>query len=194
MIRLTGGEWKGRNIRTPEGRDTRPTPVMVRQALFNILGPGTRDWPFYDMFAGSGAVGFEALSHGAAHTTFVESGKGAQECLRHNADLLGCSDRIEIVRSPLPDWIATAGFAPEPPVALFHAAPYYKRLGHAVMEALAKRDIDWGDSLCVAQVENGEKLEAEYGPWRLEKVYRYGLTELWLYSCPLEDESVEAEP
>lgn len=72
MLRIVGGAWRGRRFRFPAVEQIRPTPDRVRETLFNWLGPGIQRARCLDLFAGSGALGLEALSRGAAHTTFVE--------------------------------------------------------------------------------------------------------------------------
>lgn len=99
-MRIIAGEWRGRPLEAPPGRTTRPTADRVRETLFSMLASrlGTFDGlKVADLFAGSGALGLEALSRGAAHATFVESDPAAAATIRRNADSLGAADRIEIV-------------------------------------------------------------------------------------------------
>jgi len=86
-MRVIAGDHKGRRLRTPAGRDTRPTADRVREALFSILGPldGER---VLDLYAGSGALGIEALSRGAATAVFVDSDARAVSAIRHNLDAI----------------------------------------------------------------------------------------------------------
>ena len=87
-LRIVAGRWGGRRLVAPPGRETRPTSDRVREALFSILGPidGER---VLDLFAGSGALGLEALSRGAASATLVERAPGALRALRANVEALG---------------------------------------------------------------------------------------------------------
>ena len=71
-LTITGGTLRSRRVPTPPGRAVRPTPARVKEALFSILGARVDDARVLDLFAGSGALGFESLSRGAAHVTFVE--------------------------------------------------------------------------------------------------------------------------
>ncbi|HXW74796.1 MAG TPA: 16S rRNA (guanine(966)-N(2))-methyltransferase RsmD [Steroidobacteraceae bacterium] len=82
MLRIIGGSWRGRKLRFPAGADIRPTPDRVRETLFNWLGAATHGARCLDLFAGSGALGLEALSRGAAHATFVEVNEVAARALR----------------------------------------------------------------------------------------------------------------
>lgn len=99
-MRIIAGEWRGRSIETPPGRSTRPTADRVRETLFNMLGSrlgSFEELPVADLFAGSGALGLEALSRGAARATFVENDGEAAAAIRRNADKLGASERIQIL-------------------------------------------------------------------------------------------------
>jgi 16S rRNA (guanine966-N2)-methyltransferase len=95
-MRIVGGTLGGRVIRAPSGAATRPTSEKVREAIFNIL-PDVAGAEVLDLFAGSGALGIEALSRGAAHATFVEQAKPALAVLRANLAELGVADRATIV-------------------------------------------------------------------------------------------------
>ena len=98
-MRVVAGELRGRRIAAPPGLDTRPTTDKVREAVFNALGSLdlVRDATVADLFAGSGALGIEALSRGAAHCTFVERDRTALRTLRDNVADLGLDDRSRIV-------------------------------------------------------------------------------------------------
>lgn len=87
MLRITGGRWNGRILKAPhagKGEGTRPTQARLRQALFNSIQFRIDGARVLDLFAGSGALGFEALSRGAAHVTFVEGAQSAIKCIEAN--------------------------------------------------------------------------------------------------------------
>ena len=84
-VRIIGGQWKGRKLRFPARPELRPTLGRVRETLFNWLAPVVSDSSCLDLFAGSGALGFEALSRGAAEVTFVERDRKAASALQDNA-------------------------------------------------------------------------------------------------------------
>ena len=100
-MRITGGTWRGRRLRTLPGKEVRPTSDKVRQALFNILGARVTDAAVLDLFAGSGSLGLEALSRGAARATFVETGRRALEVIRRNVETLACEGRVTVRRIDL---------------------------------------------------------------------------------------------
>lgn len=95
-MRIVGGTLGGRVLRAPPGAATRPTSEKVREALFNILG-SVDGAHVLDLFSGSGAVGIEALSRGAAHATFVDSGKPALAAVRANLAALGLDVRATVL-------------------------------------------------------------------------------------------------
>ncbi len=99
-LRLTGGALRSRSVRTPAGRAVRPTPARVKEALFSILSEQVVDANVLDLFAGTGALGFEALSRGAAHATFVEAHHPTARALRVAADDLGLGARTTVIALP----------------------------------------------------------------------------------------------
>ena len=106
-MRIIAGSRKGARIFAPKGSDTRPTADRVREAAFNLLGPGAaEEATVLDLFAGSGAMGLEALSRGAAQATFVESDREACRTINRNLDKLGlegatvlCQDALTALRN-----------------------------------------------------------------------------------------------
>jgi 16S rRNA (guanine966-N2)-methyltransferase len=99
-MRIIAGEWRGRTIDSPPGIGTRPTADRVRETLFSMLASrlgSFEDLRVADLFAGSGALGFEALSRGAAVATFVESDAKAATIIRRNAEKLGAIDRVHVL-------------------------------------------------------------------------------------------------
>lgn len=127
---ITGGAWRGRRLVVPPGLSTRPTRSLVRQALFNLLGPDAIEGAqVLDLYSGSGALGLEALSRGAAVVHFVESDRRALEALRQNLETCGAErDRAHVLpvdcRRLL---LANAGpfqlVTADPPFALHDALP-----------------------------------------------------------------------
>jgi len=96
-VRIIGGVWRSRILEFPDAADLRPTPDRVRETLFNWLGPNLAGAACLDLFAGSGALGFEALSRGAASVVMVEKNAAALRALRENATKLG-AENVTIVR------------------------------------------------------------------------------------------------
>jgi 16S rRNA (guanine(966)-N(2))-methyltransferase RsmD len=95
-MRVIGGELRSRAIKSLPGLDVRPTPDRLREALFNILAPRIEGAVFADLYAGTGAVGIEALSRGAARAIFVEQNHAAVKAIRENLRSLGIEGRAEV--------------------------------------------------------------------------------------------------
>ena len=95
-MRVIGGEFRSRRLHTPRGDATRPTSDRLRETLFNVLGPAVDGARFLDLYAGSGAVGIEALSRGAVLAGFVEHGPAALAAIRANLATLGLGARASV--------------------------------------------------------------------------------------------------
>jgi 16S rRNA (guanine966-N2)-methyltransferase len=122
-VRIVGGSLGGRVLRAPGGAATRPTSEKVREAVFNIIGPVDGD-RVLDLFAGSGALGIEALSRGAAHATFVDAARPAVSAIRDNLRELDLGDRASVVSG---DAVATAArHQPAGPWRLVFVDPPYR--------------------------------------------------------------------
>jgi 16S rRNA (guanine966-N2)-methyltransferase len=102
-LRVAGGEARGRRLKAPKG--IRPTQGMVKAAIFNLIGPGIADANVLDLFAGSGALGIEALSRGAAGVTFVDREPRGLAILRQNLDALDLKARSRVVRGDVVRWL-----------------------------------------------------------------------------------------
>ena len=150
-MRIIAGSRKGARIFAPKGLDTRPTADRVREAAFNLLGPGgAEDAQVLDLFAGSGAMGLEAMSRGAAHVTFVESDQEACRTINRNLDKLRfdhatvlCQDALRALAGERRTYDLVLC---DPPYDYDHArlAPHLKRLltedGVLVYESAGRED------------------------------------------------------
>ena len=134
-MRVIAGAYKGRRLKAPAGRDTRPTSDRVREALFSILGD-VANARVLDLYAGSGALGIEALSRGAAEVVFVERDRRAAEAIRANLRSLG-DPPATIHAADVSAWLARAGGARQ--FDLVFADPPYSsapRAGEVLSELL----------------------------------------------------------
>lgn len=135
-MRIISGTWRGRVIEAPPGQATRPTADRVRETLFSMLTSrlgSFEDLRIADLFAGSGALGFEVLSRGAAQATFVEADAKAAAIIRRNADRLGAADRVHILGGS-----ALVLPRSEPFDLIFADPPYAAGSGSAAVAAVAK--------------------------------------------------------
>ncbi len=100
-LRIHAGLFKGRVLKSPKSKTTRPTQGVLRQAVFNICQGKVSQASFLDLFAGSGAMGLEALSRGASRAVFVEQDRGASLCIRENISLLHLEEKALLISSDL---------------------------------------------------------------------------------------------
>lgn len=107
-VRIVGGEYRRRVLRFPDSEGLRPTPDRVRETLFNWLGQDLDGWHCLDLFAGSGALGFEAASRGAARVVMVEKSPRVLAALHENHELLHKPAAVEIVRGDALQYLASA--------------------------------------------------------------------------------------
>ncbi len=141
-MRIVSGAFRGKTLAAPKGDTTRPTSDRARQAVFNILehaawSKGLRDIRVIDLFAGSGALGFEALSRGAAFCLFVETDEAARGAIRENVEAMGLFGQTRVHRRDATD-LGTRPGADGPAFDLaFLDPPYTKGLGETAMEKLA---------------------------------------------------------
>lgn len=138
-MRIVGGKFKGREIKGPASGATRPTSDRVRESIFNILAHGVEGFTLeearvMDLFAGTGALGMEALSRGARFCCFVEEDAGARGVIRANADLCGAIGQTRIWRR---DATSLGPCAPQTPYDLIFAdPPYGKGLGEKALASV----------------------------------------------------------
>ena len=157
-MRIVGGKFKGRNISSPEGASTRPTTDRVRESIFNILAHGIEgftldDARVLDLFAGTGALGLEAISRGARFCQFIEESAEARGLVRSNADSLGIIGQCKIWRR---DATALGSCAPQMSFDLaFADPPYGKGLGAKALATLVEGG--WLAAGAVVVLEEAEK-------------------------------------
>ena len=143
-MRIVSGEFRGKALVTPKGDATRPTSDRARQAIFNILehapwSPGVRDRRVIDLFAGSGALGFEALSRGAAFCLFVETDTAARGAIRDNVENLGgLFGKTRIHRRDATDLGVKPGADGPAFDLVFLDPPYAEGLGELALAKLAE--------------------------------------------------------
>jgi 16S rRNA (guanine(966)-N(2))-methyltransferase RsmD len=133
-MRIIAGELKGRQLKAPTWDGLRPTSDRLRETLFNILGAGVRDARVLDGYAGTGAIGIEAWSRGAAHVTFVERDSRAVRLIEENLARAAVTDRYAIIRAGLAD---AAGQLRGPFEIVILDPPYSEAAAAAALEAAA---------------------------------------------------------
>jgi 16S rRNA (guanine966-N2)-methyltransferase len=144
-MRIVAGALKGRAIVAPDGQGTRPTSDRARQALFNVLEHAAWAEPLagarvLDLFAGSGALGFEAISRGAAFCLFVETDDAARGAIRSNVDTFSLFGQTRVHRRSATDLGVRPGSAGEPFDLVFLDPPYGQGLGEQALARLVEED------------------------------------------------------
>jgi 16S rRNA (guanine966-N2)-methyltransferase len=173
-MRVVAGSVRGRPLRAPAGRSTRPTSDRVRESIFNILASlgGLEGADVVDLYAGSGALGIEALSRGAASVTFVDADAPAVAVIGDNLRSLGLDGpSARVVRSDVRRWVVGAGAALLPSADVVLADPPYAFNGWA--EVLA--DLARGGFAGLAVLEAGAEIDLP-SDWNILRVRRYGTT------------------
>ena len=189
-MRITGGEFGGRSLLVPKSDEIRPTQDRVREALFNIIQFEVPGCDFLDLFAGSGAVGLEALSRGARSVTFVEANRRHVKVLQKNLETVTKDERREtrdVISADVYRWIehyAGPGFSiafADPPYALGEEKGYAQ-----VLATLADRGVVRPNGIFIAEMTAVQKAEETPG-WDLVRDRTYGKTRLCIWRRHLKD-------
>ncbi len=183
-LRLIAGRWRGMPIQAPPGRTTRPTLGRVRESLFGILQPWLVGARVLDAYAGSGALGLEALSRGAAQVLFIEQARPAARVLRQNLERLGAVDEAEVLeidaRRVLAQTLPPGG---NPFDLLLLDPPYGCGLAAEALERLAVHAHAWvaPEGLVVVQAGRRDPLPGQCGPLAPAREVLYGETRVVFY-------------
>ena len=185
-MRIVSGNLKGRALQTPDGRNTRPTSDRAREAIFNVIAHA--DWApdldsarVMDLFAGSGALGFEAISRGAAHCLFVETDARARGCIRANIDKFQLFGVTRIHRRSATDLGAKPNGVGEPYDFAFMDPPYGKDLINPTLEQLIRGDWLQPNALVVAETSTDDPEPSAEG-FELVDTRVYGAASVYFLS------------
>ncbi len=187
-MRITGGELRGRRLHVPKSSAIRPMRDQVRAALFSVLGELVKDSRFLDLFAGTGSVGLEALSRGAAFVVFVDSSREAIEIIRRNVLELGLRDRAVILQDDVFRALERLWRQGERFDLVFIGPPYGHDLAHQTLEKLSQLDVLSDDAVVVTEVFKKERVESRYGQLVLAQERTYGDNVLKFYRLKREQE------
>ncbi|WP_288991047.1 16S rRNA (guanine(966)-N(2))-methyltransferase RsmD [uncultured Sphingopyxis sp.] len=176
-MRVISGEWRGRKLIAPKNDATRPTADRTRETLFSMLASrlGSFEGLYVaDLFAGSGALGIEALSRGAAHCLFGEQDREAIDALRKNLAALGAAARAEVRAGS----VLALGPAPRSFDLLLLDAPYATGAGSVALDKLAR--LGWVDADSWISIETGEKESVDVAGFAIEAERKVGKAKLTL--------------
>jgi 16S rRNA (guanine(966)-N(2))-methyltransferase RsmD len=184
-IRVITGSAKGRKLKMVPGEETRPVMDRVKEACFNILGSGIVESRFLDLFAGTGSVGIEALSRGAADAVFVERAPLALKTIRENLEITDLGDRAEIVATDVFKYLKHGPRASFDYVYI--APPQYRELwSRALLRLDAEADFLYPDGMVIVQIDPKEYKALELKNLVFYDQREYGRTLLCFYEKPGE--------
>ncbi len=187
-MRIIAGLYRGRKIKTLPGQELRPTPERLRETLFDVLGPSVEGSSFVDAYAGTGAVGIEALSRGARWVSFIEESSAAIRILKENLHSLGIHGSVDVVHAPVRRGLQLleargirAGFC-------FLDPPY---AAHGEYEAslrwLSRGELMLAEGLIVMQHGKKEELQDASGRLTRVRLLTQGSNALSFYRIAAED-------
>ncbi len=187
-MRIIAGTFRSRPLAAPPGLSTRPTSDRLRETLFNVLAPRIQGAAFLDLYAGSGAIGIEALSRGAAHVTFVERAAPALKVLRANLDRLGLAQGFRIHSGSVASYLRgprcgaaefNIAFLDPPYDAADEYATVLGLLGGEASAFLAP------NAIVIAEHRKKEKLDPHYGALQRTRLLEQGDAALSFYGASL---------
>jgi 16S rRNA (guanine966-N2)-methyltransferase len=194
ILRVVTGEAKGRKLKAPKMPGTRPIIDRVKTALFDILSVRVEDARFLDLFAGTGSVGIEALSSGAASATFIEMNSRALKLVRENLKITGLEDRAEVLHTDAFKFLQT--HAPEKQILagsqkreydiIYVAPPQYQGMAARALQLLDNSQLVPDTGLVIIQIHPKERSVVAAVPLTsltLNHERRYGSTLLMFYEA-----------
>ena len=181
-MRIIAGQHKGRAIAAPKGQGTRPTADRARESVFNVLAhapwaPDIEGARVIDLFAGSGALGLEAMSRGAAFCLFVETDHSARGAIRDNIEALGLYGNTRIHRRSATDLGEKPAGVGSPFTLAFLDPPYHKDLVRPALDCLVEGKWLAEDAVAVVETASDELIAPE--GWEILDTRDYGAARVW---------------
>lgn len=180
-MRVIAGSHKGRRLLGPKGQQIRPTSDRVKEALFSILGPRVHGTRVLDLYAGTGAIGIEALSRGAQAATFVETNPVSLRLLRSNLERCGLTGASDVQACPVETFLRRASRLGRAYDIVFADPPYDTRSGEVLLPSLARAGIITADSIVIVEHRTQRTIPLRTDPLIRVREYRYGDTTLSVF-------------
>lgn len=177
-MRVISGTARGRRLKELQGMDTRPTTDKVKESIFNIIQFDIEGRRVLDLFGGTGQLGIEALSRGAARCVFLDQRKDAAALIRENLKTTGLSDRAAVVQG---DSIAYLNSSREKFDLIFLDPPYQSDLLERALETITRIDILNGNGIILCESNVEKELPEVISPYTKGREYRYGKIKVTLY-------------
>ncbi len=189
-MRIIGGKVRGRRLQTPprssaksSASPIRPTADRAREALFNIIGSDIIDATVLDLFAGTGAIGLEALSRSAKNAVFVDNSKQAIQIIKKNIELCGFADNTQVIKQDLAKGLSSLQkqLSGQTFSIVFVDAPYRQGLSAEILKELAGSNLLEPATLIVVEEEAIQEMARKVAGMALIDHRRYGDTGFWFY-------------
>jgi 16S rRNA (guanine(966)-N(2))-methyltransferase RsmD len=180
-VRVISGELRGRNLEQLVGMDIRPTSDRVKESLFNILGTKLMDCTFLDLFAGTGGIGIEAYSRGAARIVFIDESANSIKVLRSNLDKLHISEKVEVYNT---DYLAAINKLAYDNIKfdiIFIDPPYLKGYEQNALVQISECKVLSDDGIIIVEHDLTDKMPESAGNFILTRQKKYGKTMLSFY-------------
>ena len=189
-IHITGGRLKGSVIPSPKSGAVRPTPSMVRMAIFNMLQSDVEDADVLELFAGMGTLGFEALSRGAASATFIDRDAAACRLIRDTAERLGCGERASVMHLDAFQAMETLEDSDRCFRLLFLDPPYADTREilpgtqvHDLIRRIGASPAAASGAQCFLQHPRGVTIDLDIEGITFQQTRSYGSTAITLFTC-----------
>lgn len=172
-MRVIAGRARSLKLKTPQGTDTRPTTDRIKETLFNMIQGDIPGCIFIDLFAGSGGIGIEALSRGAAHAYFVENAKEAVQCIQENLSFTKFSDSATLLKQDV--FVALSAIHEKEADLIFMDPPYQSGIHKMLLEALKGQPYVTENTVLIMEAEKKTSFDfaQEAGFYVVkEKVYK----------------------
>ncbi len=186
-MRVIAGAQKGRRLHGPKGPGLRPTSDRVKEALFSIVGNRVAGSRFLDLYAGTGAIGIEALSRGARQVTFVEPNQAALRVLRANLDACGLATHADIHACTAAAFLKRRAKTAVPHDLVFADPPYQPDCLAELWSALCETATIAPDALIALEHSSKAAVPTSRGHLSLLRQYRYGDTTLSIFEVAVQD-------
>jgi len=190
MMRVIGGNAKGRRLKVPKGQALRPTAGRVKEALFDILPHDLSGVKVLDLFAGTGNLTIEALSRGAAEAILVDSSVQSGKAIRENLRRLNLTDRTKVWITPATRALRLLARRGEIFDLIFLDPPYEHRLVEPALRMIAKENLLRDSGVLIAEHSIREPIESHHEALELKDQRRYGSTLLSFFTPSAQTKSI----
>lgn len=183
ILRVISGTARGHHLKTPKGMSTRPTTDRVKESLFNIISMFIVDSDVLDLFSGSGSLGIEALSRGAASAVFVDSSRECYGIIKDNLQHTKLSDKGKVYTEAVNEAIRKLFVHNKKFDLIFMDPPYSKNLVEETLNCIANNDIIKSNSLIICEHRSSDPVPEAVGRLVITRKQQYGDTTVSFYKC-----------